>query len=66
MNIDLIERRGRLTYMVGITTHTMEGNFRLSLDGRVIEARKVRGRNRWQLCSRDQAVSFIERREWEK
>lgn len=66
MNLDLIERRGRLIYSVGIQVRSMEGHFRLSLDGKVIEARKVRGRNRWQLCSREAASHFIEKREWEK
>jgi hypothetical protein len=66
VNIDLIERQGRLTYKVGDTERVMEGNFRLSIDGRVIEGRKLRGRNRWQVCSTENAVAFVERREWEK
>lgn len=67
MNLDLIERRGRLTYMIdGITPLVMEGNFRLSVDLKYIEARKVRGRNRWLLCRRENAIQFVERREWEK
>lgn len=66
MNLDLIERRGKLTYKIGNEYRTMDGNFRLSMDGNVIEARQVRGRNRWQLCSRDAAEVFIEIREWDK
>jgi hypothetical protein len=62
MNLDLIERRGRLSYKVGWTIQTLEGNFRLSLDGNTIEARKPRGRNRWRLCKREDVVQFIERR----
>lgn len=67
MNLDLIERRGRMTYTNdGITPVVMEGNFRLSVDGRYIEARNIRGRNRWLLCRRENAIQFIEKREWEK
>jgi hypothetical protein len=63
MNLDLIERRGKLIYAIGIDVRSIEGHFRLSLDGKVIEARKLRGRNRWRLCSRENALQFIERRD---
>lgn len=66
MNLDLIERRGRLIYSVGIQVRSMEGHFRLTPDGRTIEARKVKGRYRWSLCPLEAASHFIERREWEK
>lgn len=66
MNLDLIERRGRLTYQVGHGYVSVEGNFRLSIDRRYIEARSVRGRNRWKLCRLEQVEAFVERREWEK
>jgi hypothetical protein len=66
MNLDLIERRGRLSYIIGTDVHTVDGHFRLSLDHQTIEARKVRGRNRWRLCSRSAVVMFTEIREWEK
>lgn len=66
MHLDLIERRGKLSYMIGSEVRTVDGYFRLSPDHRIIEARKVRGRNRWQLCSRSAVVMFTEIREWEK
>jgi hypothetical protein len=56
--LDYIERRGTLTYITGFESRTMVGNFQLSLDRRTVEARKIRGRNRWQLCSTWNVVSF--------
>ena len=58
--LDQYERRGRLHYSIGDDVRTIEGNFRLSVDGRTVEARKVRGRNRWQLCAADSVVMFVE------
>jgi hypothetical protein len=51
--LDHIERRGTITYLApdGIEVWTLEGWFMLSLDGRTVVARKIRGRNRWQFCA---------------
>jgi hypothetical protein len=58
--LDYIERKGTLTYMIGLDVEIMEGNFQLSLNGRTVEARKNRGRNRYQLCGIDNVISFKE------
>lgn len=60
MNLDYTERRGRLAYMVGIYAQQMDGWFRLSTNGKYIEARKLRGRNRWSLCSVEDFAYFEE------
>ena len=58
--LDCIERRGTLTYRIGTECFIMEGNFQLSFDGKTVEARKTRGRNRYQLCSACNVISFEE------
>jgi len=58
--LDYIERKGTLTYMIGLDVETMEGNFQLSLNGRTVEARKIRARNRYQLCGIENVISFNE------
>lgn len=55
------EQRGTLSYWAGFSRtelRTMPGHFALALDGRTVVARKVRGRNRWQLCNLDDVESF--------
>jgi hypothetical protein len=58
--LDYIERKGTLTYMIGLDVEMMEGNFQLSLNGRTVEARKNRARNRYQLCGIENVISFHE------
>jgi hypothetical protein len=58
--LDYIERKGTLTYMIGLDIETMEGNFQLALNGRTVEARKNRARNRYQLCGIENVISFNE------
>jgi hypothetical protein len=60
MMLDLVERKGTLTYTIGFEMHQMHGHFRLSLDGRTVEARKVHGRNRWGICSVSNVHDFEE------
>lgn len=57
--LDYTEQKGTLYYMVGDQRQQMTGHFQLSLDRKVIEARKIRGRNRWQLCAASDLVYFI-------
>lgn len=63
--LDLIERRGTLTYSYdGIKIETMDGWFMLSMHegskqyGRSIIARRIGGRNRWVICSDLHVLSF--------
>lgn len=58
--IDAVERRGTITYLVGDEVRTMRGHFVRSLNGRGVAARKIRGRNRWALCSLENVVGFVE------
>lgn len=60
MNLELKEQRGTLTYLVGVTPHVIDGNFRLSVDRKTVEARKINGRNRWAICSTTQVLDFTE------
>jgi hypothetical protein len=60
--LDYTERRGYLTYVIGGEMRALYGNFQLSLDRKTVEARKIRGRNRWQLCSSDNVLTFIPQR----
>jgi hypothetical protein len=59
-SLDYIERKGMLAYKIGDDLRIMQGNFRLSLDGRNVEARRIRGRNRWSLCSIESVHIFNE------
>ena len=52
------EVRGTLWYLEGLNERVLEGWFRLSDDERDISARKVGGRNRWQLTSVHNALTF--------
>ena len=51
-----VEQRGTLIYMIGIEARTMTGWFARTPQG--IIARRERGRNRWHLCSAEDALAF--------
>ena len=60
------ERRGTLHYEVtlwdgSIDYRSMDGWFMLSRDYLTVNARKVRGRNRWQLTRTANVVGFTPR-----
>lgn len=52
-DIDLIERRAFIAYLVEHEVRTFDGWVSLSMDGQAVVARKIRGRNRWRLTGID-------------
>lgn len=61
MDINYTEQHGILYWWTGFSRtelREMRGHFMLGLDGRTVIARKVRGRNRWQLCNIADVESF--------
>jgi hypothetical protein len=57
-SITYAERRGVLSYEVGVEVKTFEGWFYADC-GKII-ARRVGGRNRWFLCRSEDVVGFEE------
>ena len=62
-SLDYIERRGTLTYFVGSEVRIEEGHYQLSLNGANVIRRKIRGRNRYNVCSIVNVIRFTERME---
>lgn len=60
MNLDYKERRGVITYTVGLEVREMDGHFRRSVGGQQIEARRPYGRNRFGVCKLDDLLDFKE------
>jgi hypothetical protein len=62
-SLDYIERRGTLTYFVGSQVRIEEGHYQLSRNGANVIRRKIRGRNRYNVCSVVNVIRFAERTE---
>jgi len=45
-------------YLVGFDYRTFEGWISLSLDGKGVAARKLRGRNTWLLCRAEDVIDI--------
>jgi|DEB0MinimDraft_3_1074331.scaffolds.fasta_scaffold49729_2 hypothetical protein len=58
--IDHKERRGIITYTVGLEVREMEGHFRRSAGGQHVEARRLYGRNRFGVCRLEDLLDFKE------
>ncbi len=68
MSADLIdhrERQGRLVYRCGYELREHYGWVRLSVRGAIVEGRRIRGSNRWGICSLDEVVLFEEKKKGE-
>ena len=59
LGITLQETRGSISYICGDEVTTRDLWVMLPVSGNNVVARKVYGRNRWQLCDVDVVCSFV-------